>query len=66
MTGFTVFAYDQSDGYWLTETYGPVVGYSYSGAHAVPETPTWLLMLLSFGVAALIALRRGREPGLAF
>jgi hypothetical protein len=60
VTGFTVFAYDQLDGYWLTETYGPVVGYSYSGAQVVPETPTWLLMLLGFGGAALIALRRGR------
>jgi hypothetical protein len=65
VTGFTVFAYDQSDGYWLTETYGPVVGYSYSGAQAVPETPTWLLMLLGAGCTALIALRRRRETGLA-
>lgn len=61
VTGWTVYAYDQADGYWLTETYGASVGFG-NAAQAVPEAPTWLLMLVGFGGAAVIALRRGREP----
>jgi len=67
VTSWTVFAYDQADGYWLTESYGADVGFGNgpevaSEALAVPEAPITLLMLLGAGCTVVIALRRGREP----
>ncbi len=57
VTGWTVFAYDQADGYWLTQTYGG--GDGFGNGPEVPEPSTWLLMATGF--FGLVLLTRGRS-----
>jgi hypothetical protein len=59
VTAWTVFAYDQADGYWLTETYGAGAAFG-AGPQAVPEASTSLMILIGAGGAGLIALLRRR------
>jgi hypothetical protein len=64
VTAWTIFAYDQADGYWLTETYGARVGFG-AGPEVVPEAPTSLMMLLGAGCIALITRCRWRRAPVA-
>ena len=57
VTGWTVFAFDQADGYWLTQTYGAGDGFA-NGPQVVPEPSTWLLMTTGLFGLALLARRR--------
>jgi hypothetical protein len=60
VTGWTLFAYDQADGYWLTESYG--AGDAYGAGPQVPEPAAWLLLAIGFlGPVSLALLRRSRQ-----
>ena len=58
VTGWTIFAYDQADGYWLTETYGvgDAIGGGPQALALVPEPSTWLL--LATGFLGLVCLKK--------
>ncbi|HEY3755865.1 MAG TPA: hypothetical protein VGL42_06925 [Opitutaceae bacterium] len=46
VSGWTVFAFDQATGDWLTESYNPTVGFN--NTNQVPDgTPTWVLALVA-------------------
>ncbi len=58
VTGWTLFAFDQADGYWLTETYGAGDAYG-AGPQVVPEPSAWLLMATGFlGLLCYSRIRR--------
>jgi hypothetical protein len=58
VTGWTVFAYDQADGYWITQTYGAGDAFG-GGVQVVPEPSTWLFM--ATGLLGLASLTRRRS-----
>jgi len=61
VTGWTLFAFDKADGYWLTETYG--AGDAYGAGPQLPEPSAWLLLATGFlGGVSLTSLKRRRSP----
>jgi hypothetical protein len=62
VTAWTVYAYDQADGYWLTQTYG--AGDGFGDALQVPEPSTSLLMATAFVAVMLFGRRRSLPHGI--
>jgi hypothetical protein len=59
VTGWTLFAFDKADGYWLTESFG--AGDAYGAGPQVPEPSAWLLLATGCLAAVLLTSLRRRE-----
>jgi hypothetical protein len=60
VTGWTVFAYDQADGYWLTQTYGTADAIGGDQQVQVPEPCSCMLMATGFLGVALVTRHPSR------